>query len=148
MRMKLVVAAIVLVGVSAPSASAQDVIPTMNAWNHWRVADSGVTSTGKTPLANALDQIDSMGYDIFDVVLRPKEDGGYVYDIIGKKRGAPGMVIGGSPQVQPQQPPQQPSTPPTSSVPIFGTNCPGFPFAPFPGAQCYSDGGWRSPDQR
>ncbi len=46
-----------------------------------------------------------------------------------------------NPGTVPPPPPPPPSTPtqPTAN----GTACPGYPNPPFPGARCYTDGGWR-----
>lgn len=125
------------------------IVPTMNAWNHWEALDT-VSANGKTSLANRLDQIDSMGYDVcfvFPVTRITPEAAGpglpigltqsLTFAIIGKRRGEPGFQCGGSvPGGSQPSPPSPPTVPMTCTTPD--------PFVVFGGGTCVN-GEWLPP---
>lgn len=146
MRHLQILLAVVAVIVAALfiSAGAQNATGTGYEWHHMTVWSNSTyihPVTGKGQLAAVLDQAESAGWQLQALTVRTEPVGPqpHVYDLVF--RAPAGVVFPALPSPAPPVAPPPPTPPPGPTA--GGVNCPLYPIAPFPGARCYPDGGWR-----
>lgn len=139
----VVVVALAIPGLVAVVVESQGATGTGYEWHYmsvWGDSTYRHPATGKGLLASTLDHAEMSGWVLEHIELNrvPGETLGK-WEMVFRAPAGASFV----PLPSPPAPPAPVVQPPPPGPTAGGVNCPLYPIAPFPGARCYPDGGWR-----